>query len=141
MNISSRVIFQGEASLCLTGNIVDVILVEHPSFRVIEIVTYDHMIDREAPRLYVGSKAIIAELNRQGIKKQLRIARKSSPTVNEQIVVYKAIFDLITQQLIVTDFSLPKRVFAVTIDVRKQWEVVKPKDLAVYRSLHFDTLL
>lgn len=136
-----RTIFQGVKFFWRTRNTVDITLVEHSSLNAIEIVTYDPMLDREAARLYVDNRAVIARLDHQDIDKQVHAAQLNSLDLNEEHFTHKAAFNFWTSHLLVTEFSLPERKMVMALNGIETLQIEKPQGLAPFQSPHFHTLL
>ena len=141
MDLAPRIIFQGVKFYWKTRNTVDILLVEHPSLHVMEIVTYDPMLDREAARIYVDSKAVVARLDHRDIEKQVHATRSNSLDLNEEHFTHKAALDLLTSHLVITDYSIPERRIVVSLNGTEKLTVEKPASLAAFQSPHFHTLL
>ncbi len=141
MDSAPRIIYQGGKFYWKTRNTIDITLVEHPASDVLEIVTYDPMLDREAARLYLDSKAVVAKVDHQDIEKKLLAAQLNSISLNEKHFTHKAVFDLVASRLLVAEFSLPERRMVVALNGNDKFEVDKPAGLAPFQSPHYRTLL
>ena len=138
---AAQMIFQGVKFFWRTRNTIDIMLAEHRALNVTEIVTYDPTLDREAARLYVDSKVVFAQLNHQDIEKQVHAAQLNSIDLNEEHFTHKAIYDLLTNRLVIADYSVPERRMVVGLNGSDKFLVEKPAELDPYQSPHYHTLL
>lgn len=138
MGPASKVICQGVKRDWETRNTINVMLVEHSSFNVLEIITYDLMLDREAPRLYVNHKAVLARLKRLDYEQPVREAKNN---FDKGRFLQRAAFDFLTSHLLILVYSLPERKIVVALRCEENIEVEKPMGLAPFQSPNYHTLL
>ena len=141
MESTSKMIFQGVKFYWRTRNTIDIMLVKHPTFNVMEIVTYDPIIDREAARLYLDSKAVIGKLDSKEIEKQLHAAQLNSINLDEEHFTHKAAFEFLTNHLVITEYSVAEKRMVVAMNGMEEFAVEKPAALVVFQSPHYHTLL
>lgn len=138
---ATKIIFQGVKFYWRTRNTIDIMLVEHPSFSVTEVVTYDPTLDREAARLYVDSKSVFARLDHREVDKQVHAAMLNSIDLNKEQITNKATFDLLSNRLVITEYSVPDRKMVVVLNGTDNFLVDKPAGLQPYQSSHYHTLM
>lgn len=59
-------------------------VVEHTDLFTTEIVAYDPAIDREAPRIYVDSKVLLAKLDNKDVIAQLGFGQRNGVLISEK---------------------------------------------------------
>lgn len=57
-----KVIFKGTKSFWKTKSFLDIVMVEHQSFGVVEIITYDPCMETEGERLYLKTSDLVVEI-------------------------------------------------------------------------------
>lgn len=68
----AEVLFQGSKCFWKTRNTIEIVLVEHNNFDVIEIVTYEPAFAKEAERIYLKNSLIASKLNPEDIREKIR---------------------------------------------------------------------
>mmetsp|Transcript_9347 Transcript_9347/g.20687 ORF Transcript_9347/g.20687 Transcript_9347/m.20687 type:complete len:608 (-) Transcript_9347:1117-2940(-) len=71
-----EVLYQGCKNFWRSGAMVDIILLAHKNYGLIEVVTYAPKVDREAPRLYLNDDILFSLLDTSKCEESLREAKE-----------------------------------------------------------------
>jgi hypothetical protein len=74
--LAVEVLFEGCKNFWREEAMVDIIIVAHENYGLIEIVTYAPVIDREAPRLYLDEDILFSLLDTEQCEESLRDAKE-----------------------------------------------------------------
>lgn len=102
-----RVIFSGPKRLWKTKHTLDVLLIEHQFYHVVELIAYDPAADVEPPRLYIDDRMLCARIDVGFVgnfieqERENAIRRKERPDIDEyrRRAVDKARTDYILNRL------------------------------------------
>lgn len=150
-------IFQGVKFFWRTRNSLDIIIVEHKSFNVTELIAYEPTIDREAPRVYLNTAVLFTKIDHAAVDAQVSFAKRNNvPHTEEWIegIYNKAKADYLLNRLFITDFSSDDKLIKVeiqisSIEVEADAEAVdktsllcaRPTELRPFHSSHYATLM
>lgn len=159
----AEVIFQGSKCYWRTRNTVDIMLVLHNEFNVIEVITYEPTIDKEAPRIYLDNSILNTKIDQEEAQEKLRVAkelilrRREVPNAEKLLkeIINNAKTDYILNRLFIAEFAPEKRTIKVEIqfnfrdfdDAHEGGTDIslitcnKPADLQRYKSPHYHTLM
>ena len=66
-----KVIFKGTKSFWKTKSFLDIVMVEHKSLGVVEIITYDPCMETEGERLYLRTSDLVTEIKSDELINQI----------------------------------------------------------------------
>lgn len=160
---AAEVIFQGSKCYWRTRNTVDIMLVLHNDFNVIEVITYEPTIDKEAPRIYLENSILNTKIDQEEVQEKLRAAkeiilrRREAPNADKLLkeIINNAKTDYILNRLFIAEFFPEKRVIKVEIQFNfRDFDDAhvggtdislitcnKPAELQRYKSPHYQTLM
>lgn len=99
------VLFDGTKNFAKDGHVVDVLIVYHTNHRCIELICYNAMISRQAPRVYINFYQLRQKIDDQEIKERLENTREIASRDLKEIDIYdarKAIFyEMIIEYILV----------------------------------------
>lgn len=118
-----KVIFDGPKCFWKTKHTLDVIIIEHVGFNVIEVVAYDPVSDVEAPRLYLDDRNLRSKIDVVYVEKcihyekEIALRRKQAPDIQayRSRAVDQARVDYILNRLVVEASSSENRILVVEI--------------------------
>jgi hypothetical protein len=159
---SVDVIYQGAKCFWRTRNTVDIIIVQHNEFNVLELITYEPSIDKEAPRIYLDNLVLDSKIDKAEVEVKLKEAKEPFLRRHEVPNAEKLLKDIITaakinyvlNRVFVAELSPEKKVFKVEIqfNFRDHDEAhtsgvdislvhcQKPPKLQPFKSPHYQTL-
>jgi hypothetical protein len=70
------VLYKGMKQFWRTRTNVDIVICEHKDSRVVEIVTYEPVLDMEAPRLYLDDGILYSKLDQSQLEESLKSAKE-----------------------------------------------------------------
>ena len=135
---AASVIFQGPKSFWKTKNTIEIIFVEHESFDVIEIIAYEQIFSKEAPRLFVNNSILISKLDSNGVPGG---AHSSAGRSEEDVLKLKIAY--LFNRIFISEYLPETKVF--TIEIRSNFRdrddelnggvtCSKPNKLALFLS-------
>ena len=158
-----EVIFQGAKPYWRTRNTLDVMLVEHRKFNMIELITYDPTLDKESPRIYLDNTILNSKLDQADIDARLLVVkepfirRREVPDSAKLLkdIINRAKADYVLNRLFISEYSLEKK--HITVEIQFNFRdrddelhtgtdvgllvCQKPSLLQRYKSPHHHTLL
>lgn len=152
-----RIIFAGPKCFWKTKHTLDILLVEHPFYRIVELIAYDPAADVEPPRLYIDNKMLCAMIDIGFVgsfveqEKEKAIRRKQRPDLDEYrcAAMDKARIDYILHRLSVENEAVGKDGFKVYLQFTvsemedetggpsvQEMVVLRPLKLQPYQTHH-----
>ena len=107
----TNVIFEGRKTFWKTKNAVRIVLVDHDIWNVIEIITFDSVLNVEGQRLYVNKKMLKEVL----CPVQSRSVFSLFANKVEQTAEIRIMIDFLFNSLIITEYLPITKVFKVWI--------------------------
>lgn len=160
---TTEVIYQGTKSYWRTRTTIDLMVVHHLGHNVLEVVTYEPSIDREAPRIYLDNTVLDSKIDQTEIEEKLKAAkepilRRREVPDNEKLlkqIVNSTKVAYILNRLSITEFTPEDRVirFELQFNFRDHDDahssgtdvsaivLQKAEDLVPYKSPHYLSLL
>jgi hypothetical protein len=160
---ATTVLLDGSVYLWRTKVCLDVMIIQHKSFGVVELVTYEPIVDQEAPRLYICDEILVSKLSNKKIgeaMKDCKMQRKLSnkkidDTTMKEEAVQKIKLEFIMSHLRVLERSLDPRTLIVGLvftsadqladkEGGKNWSelvATKPVGLKRFISPHYMSLM
>ena len=163
VNDNIEIIFQGAKCFWRTRNTVDIMIVHHVEYNILEVITYEPSFDQEAPRIYFDDKVLETKLDHEAVdtkfkeEKELILRRHDVPD-NEKLMketINNAKIAYILNRLFLAEFvpDLKKITVEIQFNFRDIDEanangtdmstvtIPKPELLDPYKSPHYQTLL
>lgn len=150
-------IFQGVKFFWRTRNSLDIIIIEHKSFNVTELIAYEPTIDREAPRLYLNTALLRTKIDHTAVDAQVSFAKRNNVSHTEEWIegIYnKAKADYLLNRLFITEFSSENKVIKVEVQIssiaaesdadaedKVPLMCERPTELRPFHSPHYATLM
>lgn len=139
-------------------------LVLHSTLDVIEVISYEPTIDKEAPRIYLKNSSLVAKLGEEEIKgkfaeaKETMLRRQQVPdnAALLQEVVKSSTTEYVLNRLQIAEFDAEKKSICMEMMVNfrdcadehqpdgadaSQIICAKPNQLQMFKSPHYQTLL
>ena len=118
-----RVVYEGTRCMWSTQNVLDITIIEHADFGVLEIVAFDTDLQMEAPRLYVDKETIgniigIDFIDRIACLEKEKELRNNGTSDLEELMlraIDQANVDYILHRLCVVNYSKEEHVVSVEI--------------------------
>lgn len=158
-----EVIFQGAKCFWRTRNTVDIMLVLHKEFNVIEVITYEPSFNKEAPRIYLNNNIVDSKIDQSEVEEKMRLAKepilRRREVPNNEVLLKNIInntkADYVMNRLSIAEFSPEKQIIRVEIQFNfRDFDDAyangtditliccdKPKLLQRYKSPHYQTLM
>ncbi|KAJ1394490.1 hypothetical protein B484DRAFT_459148, partial [Ochromonadaceae sp. CCMP2298] len=113
-------LLDGSIYLWRTKVCLDIMIIKHNAFGIIEIVSYEPIVDQEAPRIYIRDDLLVDKLDAQKVEAAMKLrkstSRKAEPdALLEAEAVAEAKLEFIMSHLRVTERSLDPRILTVTL--------------------------
>ena len=119
---SVRVIFEGPKVFWKTRVTLDIVIVEHTNFGVLEVIAFDAELKLEAPRLYIDQEDLQSMINQQNfIQRFVSLEKEKAARQNEAVEIVditkratdKATADYILDRICVMKYSKKEEVLTV----------------------------
>jgi hypothetical protein len=132
LQISSSIetVFDGTQFYWRTRTSVDVVILQHKSQRVFEVIVYEPVLDIEAPRLYLDETVLMTKVDHNEIDTKLSFAKRNNVPLTERFVsgiVHKAVADFILGRLVIQDLSVAEKKFVVGLRVDESEIMLHPE--------------
>lgn len=136
-----------------TRNTIDVLIVEHKAHKVIEIISYEPSIDREAERIYIDATFLRQRIDQTSIDDQLSFAFRNNVPLTEEYVRginEKAESEYLLKRLFIAEFSADLKLIRVEIQFsstdcddaeHRKLLCDRPEDLQVFKTPHYRSLV
>mmetsp|Transcript_18775 Transcript_18775/g.31438 ORF Transcript_18775/g.31438 Transcript_18775/m.31438 type:complete len:186 (-) Transcript_18775:1673-2230(-) len=152
MSVSGTVIYSGTQFIWRSRVNLEVLLVEYEKLDIIEVVTYDPIINREAPRVYIKSSFAENLLNDEKICETVENMRGDHPDLEEQaldrLARNRLKSELITSFIMLELYSEDPKRIKINLQSKKSNAAFRsavsrkcPKGMERYRSPHFQQLI
>lgn len=140
-----EVYYQSSRCFGQHGINVDIALVEHANFGILELITHEVNVNAEAPRIYLDMALLKSAI--QPSKLETRVNAMREPllrlreVVNEQTILQtatkNAIIELLLGQLVIMEYNAEARSFVVGIGSSiVNCVCPAPTNLAPYKMVH-----
>lgn len=117
-NSLTECIFEGTKLFWRTRNNLDICIIEHSDFNILEVVLYEPSIDVEAQRIYINLKVLKTKLNNEDIEEKLSFAKRNNIPLTEQFIsgiMNKSISDYILNRMKIDYYNVVERKLEVSI--------------------------
>jgi len=125
------VIFQGSKFFWRARNTIDVTIIEHRAWKVVEVACYEPSLDVEASRVYLDSAILAERINRTQIEEKLSFAKQNNVPHTEKLVrdiTHQAITEYILNRLAQTELSADTKKFEVVFQLNFRDVVIEAAD-------------
>lgn len=145
-------IFDGVKFFWRTRTTIDILIVKHLAQNVIEIITYEPIIDKEADRIYIDAEVLSARIDTSVVDEQVSFALRNQIALNEEFVhgLTKTLeADYILERFFITNYDIEKSILNVAVQFTncdmtnpevKLLFCAKPDELIPHEVEHFGIL-
>ena len=124
----TKIIFKGTKCFWNTKNSLEIVIVEHKTLGVVEVITYDHTIKTESERLYLKTSDLAGEIKSDELVLRMNIllkhGKKGRHIVQEE--VEKAKGQYIFNHMFIAEY-LPETKF-MRIEIRSRYPEERQND-------------
>ena len=142
----TSVVFEGAKFFWRTRNTVDILIIEHKTHEIFELIVYDPSFDVEAPRIYIDSKTLMSRVDNEEIESKLSFAKRNGVPLTENFVagvVNKVVSDYLLSRIIMKEYLTEEKKFLVDLTNGDVCGVLneKPQLVEEYETKHYQRLM
>ena len=142
----TSVVFDGAKFFWRTRNTVDILIIEHKTLEIFELIVYDPSFDVEAPRIYIDSKTLMSKVDNEEIESKLSFAKRNGVPLTENFVagvVNKVVSDYLMSRIIMKEYLTEEKKILVDLTNGDVCGVLneKPEAVEEYKTKHYQRLM